>query len=221
MAGLRKDYVGSGAQNAVEIGDSELRAAAETEARSWSELDADGKIVAIEAKWKAVKAVVEAKLVEIRDANDDRAEDDRRCGDFLCERGGAAEFAAADKGDVEEGCRSAAGEGREMRRASAEKLPRAYVAVESYLKTVGAQFDEKTFEKYFLRDAGNCSPGNERTVAIAVVHEDDGSGRGGGRGGWDRRVEERRACGTSRREAEDEEEIAAEKAAKGSAAVRR
>ena len=47
---------------------SELRAAAEAEARSWSELDADGKIVAIEAKWKAVKAAVEAKLIEIRDA---------------------------------------------------------------------------------------------------------------------------------------------------------
>ena len=67
IGGLRKDYVGAG-QNS-EIGDDELRAAAEAEARSWSELDADGKIVAIEAKWKAVKAVVEAKLVELRDAN--------------------------------------------------------------------------------------------------------------------------------------------------------
>ena len=67
VSGLRKDYC-SGAQNAVDIGDSELHAAAETEARSWSELDPDGKIVAIEAKWKAVKAVVDAKLVEIRNA---------------------------------------------------------------------------------------------------------------------------------------------------------
>ena len=66
IGGLRKDYVGAG-QN-TEIGDKELRAAAEAEARSWSELDADGKIVAIEAKWKAVKAAVEAKLIEIRDA---------------------------------------------------------------------------------------------------------------------------------------------------------
>ncbi|MBV9888315.1 MAG: hypothetical protein JO119_17350, partial [Acidobacteria bacterium] len=60
IGGLRKDYFGA-VQN-TEIGDDELRAAAETEAHSWSELDADGKIVAIEAKWKAVKAAIEAKL---------------------------------------------------------------------------------------------------------------------------------------------------------------
>ena len=47
IGGLRKDYVG--AVSATEIGDDELRAAAEAEARSWTELDADGKIVAIEA----------------------------------------------------------------------------------------------------------------------------------------------------------------------------
>ena len=49
IGGLRKDYVG--ALNATEIGDDELREAAEVEAKSWAELDADGKIVAIEAKF--------------------------------------------------------------------------------------------------------------------------------------------------------------------------
>src|ERR1700723_2954736 len=66
IGGLRKDYVGT--VGATEIDDAELREAAEVEARSWSELDADGKIVAIEAKWKTVKTAVEAKLIEIRDA---------------------------------------------------------------------------------------------------------------------------------------------------------
>jgi hypothetical protein len=67
VSGLRKDYL-RGAQSDALIGDEELRAAAEAEARSWSELDPDGKIEAIEAKWKNVKAVLEAKLVELRNA---------------------------------------------------------------------------------------------------------------------------------------------------------
>ena len=46
IGGLRKDYCGA-VQSGVEIGDSELRAAADAEARSWSDLDSDGKIVAI------------------------------------------------------------------------------------------------------------------------------------------------------------------------------
>ena len=63
IGGLRKDYVG--ALNATEISDDELREAAEVEAKSWAELDADGKIVAIEAKWKTVKTAIEAKLIVI------------------------------------------------------------------------------------------------------------------------------------------------------------
>ena len=54
IGGLRKDYIG--AVKGTEIGDDELRAAAEAEARSWSELDADGKIVAIEANAARVLA---------------------------------------------------------------------------------------------------------------------------------------------------------------------
>jgi len=145
IGGLRKDYVG--AVNATEIGDDELRSAAETEARSWSELDADGKIIGIEAKWKTVKAAVEAKLIEIRDAMSIGM---KTIGDAEIFFASAAALRSslqqtkamlkkvADLPQVKAGD-SASG-----------KLPRAYVAVESYLKTVGQQFDEKTFEKYFL-----------------------------------------------------------------------
>ena len=145
IGNLRKDYVGAG--SASEIGDSELRAAAETEARSWSELDADGKIVAIEAKWKAVKTVVDAKLVEIRNAMSIGM---KTIGDAEIFFASAAALRSslqqtkamlkkvADLPQVKVG------------ESASEKLPRAYVAVENYLKTVGQQFDEKTFEKYFL-----------------------------------------------------------------------
>ena len=145
IGGLRKDYVG--AVSATEIGDDELRAAAEAEARSWTELDADGKIVAIEAKWKTVKTAVEAKLIEIRDAMSIGM---KTIGDAEIFFASAAALRSslqqtkamlkkvADLPQVKAGD-SASG-----------KLPRAYVAVESYLNTVGKQFDEKTFEKYFL-----------------------------------------------------------------------
>jgi hypothetical protein len=53
IGGLRKDYVGT--VGATEIDDAELREAAEVEARSWSELDADGKIVAIEASGRRLR----------------------------------------------------------------------------------------------------------------------------------------------------------------------
>ena len=129
IGGLRKDYVG--AVNATEIGDDELRSAAETEARSWSELDADGKIIGIEAKWKTVKAAVEAKLIEIRDAMSIGM---KTIGDAEIFFASAAALRSslqqtkamlkkvADLPQVKAGD-SASG-----------KLPRAYVAVESYLK---------------------------------------------------------------------------------------
>ena len=145
IGGLRKDYIGAG-QNS-EIGDAELRAAAEAEARSWSEMDADGKIVAIEAKWKAAKTVLDAKLVEIRNA---MTIGQRTIGDAEIFFASAAAIRnslqqtkamlkkVADLPQVKVG------------ESASEKLPRAYVAVASYLNTVGTQFDEKTFEKYFL-----------------------------------------------------------------------
>ncbi|MBV8514929.1 MAG: hypothetical protein JO260_06480, partial [Acidobacteria bacterium] len=144
IGGLRKDYVG--AVESAEIADHELRAAAETEAQSWSELDADGKIVAIEAKWKAVKAVIEAKLIELRDAN---SPSQKPVGDAQIFMASAAALRSSlqqtkamlkkvgDLPQVKSGD------------AASGKLPRAYVAVEDYLDTVGQQFDEKTFERYF------------------------------------------------------------------------
>src|ERR1700759_2619017 len=145
IGGLRKDYC-AGVENA-EITDNELRAAAESEARSWSELDADGKIVAIEAKWKAVKTAVETKLIEIRDAMS-----------IGMKTTGDAEIFFASAAAL----RSSLQQTKAMLKKVADlpqvkigdstsgKLPRAYVAVESYLNTVGKQFDEKTFEKFFL-----------------------------------------------------------------------
>jgi len=146
IGGLRKDYCGN-VQSGVEIGDAELRAAAENEARSWSELDADGKIVAIEAKWKAVKAVIEAKLVELRDAN---SPDKKPVGDAQIFMASAAALRSSLQqtkamlkkvGDLPQ---VKAGD------AASGKLPRAYVAIENYLNTVGQEFSEATFEKYFL-----------------------------------------------------------------------
>jgi hypothetical protein len=68
IAGIRKDYCGSGAQDGGGIEDSQLRAAAEAEARTWTEQEPDGKVAAMEAKWKATKAAIEEKLTELRAA---------------------------------------------------------------------------------------------------------------------------------------------------------
>ena len=109
IGGLRKDYIGAG-QNS-EIGDAELRAAAEAEARSWSEMDADGKIVAIEAKWKAAKTVLDAKLVEIRNA---MTIGQRTIGDaeiFFASAAAIRNSLQQTKAMLEEGRGSAAGKG--------------------------------------------------------------------------------------------------------------
>src|SRR6202042_706842 len=102
--------------------------------------------VAIEAKWKAVKTVVEAKLVELRDAN---SPGQKPVGDAQIFMASAAALRSSLHQTKARLKRVGALPQVKAGDTASGKLPGAYVAVENYFNTVGQQFDEKTFEKYF------------------------------------------------------------------------
>jgi len=145
IAGIRKDYCGSSAQDGAGIEDSQLRAAAAAEAQSWNEQESDGKATSIEEKWKATKAAIEAKLTEFRAVINN--------GQTLT---GDAEIFIASSSALRSSLQQTkemlkkVGELPQVKVSDSTVLPRAYVAVGGYFKAVGSKFDEATFEKYFL-----------------------------------------------------------------------
>jgi cyclic beta-1,2-glucan synthetase len=143
-SGWKKDYCGSAAQPAEKVHYGQLWMGAILEAHSWKVRKENGRISAFEAKWETTKESIEKTLQELRNLT---FSGNKLCGDAEILLGNSKSLSQSLQ-QTKMAVRKAA-ELPQVQCNESIVLPRAYAAVASYLRAVGYEFDEETFEQYF------------------------------------------------------------------------
>jgi cyclic beta-1,2-glucan synthetase len=140
-----KDLLAPASRQFAKVSYDQLRAAALLEAEGWKSLEKSKTASALNLRREAAKTSIEKNSQILRNM----VTSGRKLN-------GDAEILLANSNlfrqCLEETDKVAenAGELPQIETAEAASLPRAYVAAESYLRTVNYEFDEQSFEKYFM-----------------------------------------------------------------------